>query len=93
MAQAPLEDTQPAAGSSRLAAVGTLAGLCAGFALAWLALAQRLPAPPAATGSTGLALPGPQALAPCVMDPEGYWRGQPLCEREPGEREPGTKPG
>lgn len=61
-----------AAGRAPATAAAALTGLVASFALGYLALSQRLPAPAPVAGSIG----DPPALAPCVMDRDGYWQGQ-----------------
>jgi hypothetical protein len=68
-----MESGSPAR-SSWFGALWGAAGLAASVWLAYLALSQRLPAPPAAGESRGLT--AAPALAPCVMDRQGYWKGR-----------------
>jgi hypothetical protein len=59
--------------SSWFGALSGLAGLVASAWLGYLALSQRLPAPPAATKNQRILAAAP-VLPPCM--PEGYWKGQ-----------------
>lgn len=57
-----------------LAALSTIAGLAASLWLGYVALSQTLPAPPAKPRNESLG--APPALAPCVMERDGFWRGR-----------------
>ncbi|MCK6371223.1 MAG: hypothetical protein L6Q83_07840 [Gammaproteobacteria bacterium] len=62
---APRPEKTPA-----LSSLATLLGVAVAVALAYLAFSQRLPPPPAPGLDAAL------ALAPCEMEPPGYWRGR-----------------
>jgi len=65
----PMEK-KPAEPQSTLGTIATLAGLATSLALGYLALSQRLDTPSPGQVDTIA------RLAPCDMQPDGYWRGR-----------------